>query len=41
MGTSTTARQRMTKSTEKENLIKTTNEGEKRDKELNTHDTYV
>ena len=41
MGTSTTVRQRTTKSTEKETLIKITNEGEQRDKELDKHDTYV
>lgn len=41
MSTSTTVRQRATKSTEKEDLIKITNEGEQRDRELNKHDTYV
>ena len=40
MSTSTTVRQRTTRSTEKENLIKITNEGEQRDKELDRHDTY-
>jgi len=41
MSTSNTVRQRTTKSTEKEDLIKVTSEGEQRDKELDKHDTYV
>lgn len=41
MATPTSVRQRMTKSSEKENLVKITNEGEQRDKELDKHDTYV
>jgi len=40
MGTSSTMRQRTTNSTEKEHLVKITNEGERRDKELDKHDTY-
>ena len=41
MATPTNVRQRMTKPSEKENLVKITNEGEQRDKELDKHDTYV
>ena len=41
MGTSSTLRQRTTKSTEKANLVKITNEGEEMDKQLDKHDAYV
>jgi len=41
MAAPTTVRQRTTKSTEKDDIIKITNEGEQRDKELDKHDTYV
>ena len=41
MSTPTTVRQRTTKSTGNEDLVKITNEGEQRDKELDKHDTYV
>ena len=41
MSTSAAVRQRTTKSTKNENLIKVTSEGEQRDKELDKHDTYV
>lgn len=41
MGTSSTLHQRTTKSAKKEDLVKITNEGEERDKQLDKHDTYV
>lgn len=41
MGTSSTVRQRTTKSTEKEDLVKITNEGAETDKRLDKHDTFV
>ena len=41
MGTSTTVRQRTKNSTENKGVIKITSEGERRDKELDKHDTYV
>jgi len=41
MDTSTTVRQRTTQSTGNGDIVKITNEGERRDKELDKHDTYV